>query len=300
MKYYFYSPFSSKLCSGLEYLCDLSKNITTTECQNPFFSIFSGENYMPSYLINDYAINGKLYNFYYGKLFIPSLTETMKPYKLIDEKTVAINGTEVYAKLYIDGTRKLDILILNRRFTTSVPIEATKLDIINCGNSILFELSGNIKHIVLFSALSFKIIFSCTCVSYEIKDTLTITKAYIGTTKFLSNEHYKVTDNVTLLGKNVIMDSNINFDIPIIKKLHFLQLVKLYGDYQHFLSPNIFDKAETIKDFIGDFLYLIPPIEDDFPSTIAAIYPDKVKYIDITLDNGLIEDISIENAPIQN
>ncbi len=298
MKYYFYSPFSSKLCSGSEYLGDITKNITTIEEINPFFSIFNGENYMPSYLINDYAINGKLYNFYYGKLFIPSLTESIKPYKLIDEKTVAINGTEVYAKLYIDGTRKIDILILNRRFTTAVPIEATKLDIINCGNSILFELCGSIKHIVLFSAISFKIIFSCTCISYEIKDTLTVTKAYIGTAKFLSNEHYKVTDKVTLLGKNVILSDEVNLDIPIIKKLHFLQLVKLYGDYQRFLSPNIFDKAESIKEFLGDFLYLIPPIEEDFPDTITAIYQDKIKYIDITLENGLVEDISIENSPI--
>ena len=300
MKYYFYSGFSSKLCQGSSYLGDITKNIKTIESENAFFTIFNSEGFMPSYIIDDYAINGKLYTFYYGKLFIPTLNEAIKPYKLIDEKTVAINGAEVYAKLYIDGTRKLDFFILNKSYTAPVPIEATKINIVNCGNSILFEACGSIKHIILFSCINFKVIFSSTCISYEVKDTLTVTKAFIGTAKFLYNEHYRVEDKVTLLGKNLIVNDCGNLDIPLIKKLYFLQLVKLYGDYQHFLSKNIVDKAEAIKDFVGNFLYLIPPIEEDYPSLIAAVYHDKVKYIDITLENGLIEDISIENSPIQN
>lgn len=297
MKYYFFAPFQAKLCLGSEYLCDITKNVKMIESENQVFSVFNGEDYMPSYLIDGFPVNGKTYNFYYGKLFIPNLTEIVKPYKLLDEKTVTANGVEVYAKLYVDGTRKLDICILNRNYTVAIPIAATKINIINCGNSILFEAFGSIKHIILLSTINFSIIFATTCISYEIKDTLTLTKAYIGTAKYLYSEHYKVEDKVILLGKNLTLQAHENTDISVIKKLNFLQLVKLYGDYHQFLSPSILDKADAIKEFLGEFLYLIPPVEPAFPETIAAIYQNKVKYIDITLENGLIEDISIENSP---
>lgn len=297
MKYYFFSPLQAKLCSGGEYLGDITQNIKTIESSSQAFSIFNGEDYAPSYLIDGFPVNGKLYNFYYGKLFIPNLTETVKPYKQLDEKSVVVNGIEVYAKLYIDGTRKLDICLLNKNYTVAIPINAARIEIINCGNSVLFEALGTIKYIVLLSTISFQIIFSSACVYYEIKNTLSLTKAYVGTAKYLYTEHYKVEDKVTLLGKNLIVKEQKNLDIPIIKKINFLQLVKLYGDYHQFLSPNIKDKTDAIKEFLGEFLYLIPPIEQDFPETIAAIYQDKVKYVDVTLENGLVEDISIENSP---
>ena len=76
----------------------------------------------------------------------------------------------------------------------------------------------------------------------------------------------------------------------------FLEEVRLSVDYRHFLSDNLLSDYSLIKDFLGEYSFILPPFLKDFPSTYAVV-GKTAKYVKTTVENNKITDILLEDYP---
>ncbi|MBO4572690.1 MAG: hypothetical protein J5762_02865 [Clostridia bacterium] len=297
MKYYFFSPVTAFIMRGDSVLGKISRNVRYVHAdESAAFEIISPD-FLPTVVSGaGLKVNAREYPFYYGKLFIPEFIPIPKSHKTIYETKTAFYGKELIIRVYDDGTPKLDVFFYGGQVTVSIPFSSADVAVSNLADCALIEIKGRLKHVVLFSLKSMKIIFSTTCVDLVAKQTLTIKRLITGSNIYLLQEHYEVTDKVSLMAKSLTPKYKRAPKTTLGKKLAFLESVAYGGDFSRLLSPAIADKADVIKEFLGEFDYVIPPTEKDFPSTFALIGKD-VRYVDISTENDIVCDVSVDHSP---
>lgn len=297
MKYYFFSPVTAFIMRGGNVLGKLSRNVRYVYADETAAFTMISPDFLPAFVSGvGLKENAREYPFYYGKLFIPAFIPTPKRHKTTFETKTAFYGKELIIRVYDDGTPKLDVFFFGGQVTVSLPFSSTDVTVTNLADCALIEIIGRLKHVVLFSLKNMKIIFSSTCVDVVADKTLTIKKLITGSNIYLSQEHYEVTDNVRLIAKSLSPKYGQTAKTTLGKKLAFLEAVAYGGDFSRYLSPAIADKADVIKDFLGEFDHVIPPTEKDFPSTFALVGKD-VRYVDISTENDIVCDVSVDHSP---
>ena len=63
------------------------------------------------------------------------------------------------------------------------------------------------------------------------------------------------------------------------------------GDVSDFLSPKLKPRAKDFKEFVGDFIAVLPPPNFVKQSLVTLLYKDKIEYADVKLNGGLIENV---------
>ena len=297
MKCYFYSPVPLTAVSGDRVLGVVDRNVSFSYLDDDALIRLCAPDIYPAIVGKNYLQNATAYYFYYGKLFVPKIKRLPLAYSVVCQKRIVANGREIIATLLNDGSRKMTVEMINGLVTLPVGVVADKINLIDCGNCLLAEASGKMKHVFLLSYSDLKITYSTVCFDYEIKDVLVI-KRVIGTyTRYLVTEHYKITDTATLLGTDMLAEKDASPETDMLICYDFLHLIKYGGRFESYFSEELKAKSNLIKNFLGEYDVVLPPIEKDFPSTFAIVGKSGVKYVDFSLENGKICDVDCKNSP---
>ena len=281
------------MCGG-KILGKISENVSFIEAEkDDIFTVYIN-GCLPCVVSDKFCENVSVYDFYFGKLFIPTPKKPSLPYKFLSEKRIVIAGNEVIGRLFTDGQTKAEVTFYRKTVTVPVPVEAEDFTMINCGNAILLEFNKTIKHIVLISLINFDVILATTCMDYHIKDGLSVDKLIFCSVPCKYSMHYEVTGKANLSGTSLTPLKPRNPASELLSTYDFLCFVKYDGEYNKFLSPELTSKATVIKDFLGPFEYIISPTENTFPSTFALTTGGRIKYVDVSWDGDKIRDINAE------
>ncbi len=294
MKYYFYSPVPCVLSCGGKVLGKITKNVSVIEAEKDDIFTANVNGCAPCILSDDFCENALKYDFYFGKLFIPTPKKLPLAYKLLSEKRTVVAGNEVIGRLFTDGQTKAEVSFYRTTVTVPVPVEVKDFKMINCGNALLIEFVGQIKHIALISLKSFEVILSSTCMDYHVKDGLSVDKLIFCSVPYKYSAHYDVTEKANLSGTSFTPLQPRKAAGGLLSAYDFLCCVKYDGQYDAFLSPELIGKAAVIKDFLGAFEHIIPPTESDHPFTFALTAGDRIKYTVVSWDGDKIRDINTE------
>ena len=294
MKYYFYSPVPCVLSCGGKVLGRLSKNVSVVEAEKDDIFTVNVKGCEPCVLSDGFIKDASEYDFYYGKLFIPMPKKLPLPYKLLSEKSIVIAGNEVIGRLFTDGQTKAEVSFYRKTVTVPVPVDAADFNMINCGNALLLEFVGPIRHIALISLINFDVILSSTCIEYHVKDGLSVDKLIFCSVPCKYSMHYDVTEKTALSGTSFTPLKPIKTVNKLLSTYDFLCYIKYDGQYEKFLSPDLMGKAAVIKDFLGSFEHIIPPTESDHPYTFALTAGGRIKYVAVSWDGDKICDINTD------
>lgn len=73
----------------------------------------------------------------------------------------------------------------------------------------------------------------------------------------------------------------------------FFEEILINGDCSDFLTPRLKPKARELKEFLGNFIKVLPPPHFKPDDLLTLLYNDKVEYVKLSFENGLIDNLSI-------
>lgn len=299
MKVFLYSSQKS-LASFDNQEVVIDKNPSEITLCGDVIRFFNGKNYEPSIYHKDafFQENVAITDLYGAFLCYPILKPKFDlPYKTIVKRSFVFDNIEYLITVFTDGAIKLRINGYNEELILQLPFIPQDLKIYPVGgNLFLVDLISGIHYVAVFSAPTIKEEFSAVCHSYDVSKELSIKK--IGRTIF----SYEETSRYNYDGKVNLTDKTCRVFYPY-KELPdklltyaFLEEVRLSVDYRHFLSDNLLSDYSLIKDFLGEYSFILPPFLKDFPSTYAVV-GKTAKYVKTTVENNKITDILLEDYP---
>jgi|GEM_PF-3044796 len=294
MKYYFYSPVRGAIFSGGRALGYIFQNVCTVDDVSDNIFTIRIKGFQPCTVSRSFSENVKEFDFYFGKLFIPELKPTFSPYEFLEEKRGVFGNNEVIARLFREGSTKIEVSFYRTSAIFSLPFAAEKFDMKDCGNSILFETGNRIKHISLLSLKTFRRIFSSSCVDYRINDGLYVDKLVFCPSAHIYSCKYEITDKASLVATSLNRLEEFFCPSDLFMCYAFLLQIKYDGEYPKYLSPALAGKADVIKKFFGEIEYVLPPVEREYPTTFTIIGKNKVSYVDFSVEDGKICDVNVE------
>lgn len=76
----------------------------------------------------------------------------------------------------------------------------------------------------------------------------------------------------------------------------FFEEILVGGDPSDFLTPALKPRADELKGFLGDFTAVLPPPHFVNQNYLLLLYADKVEYAEVTLNKGLISNVSLHEV----
>lgn len=296
--------YSVKKCAvsvgcGSYAVCDKNLglvNIKKSDC----IDIFCGAEAEPSRYCHDksfcknIAITGL-----YGDILIYPIFKPLRnrPYKVIMERSVVVEGVEHIITVYTCGSVLLKCTAYGASVTVEAPFVPEKTDVMPIGGSLfLVDLVAKKHFIVIFSAASLKTEFSCICDGYTVNDVLSVTKVHRGINVAEETTTYVYDGKVKPIETSFVTKCPYKALPDEVIPLAFLEEVRLCADYSHFLSDDLAKNKDMIKSFLGRFIFALPPFFKEFGETYAIV-GDTVKYLKFDIKNGKINDICCEAFP---
>ncbi len=298
MNYYFFSPVPTVVVKNGRVLGKTSANVYGV-CAAPdeVFTLFP-DGFSPCEVLGTLPSSSVVPRvFYDGILFTPVLTPRPLAYRFIDEKQTVIGGVELIIGLINDGATKLEITFRGGKQSSAIPFYAKSFEVFDCGNCALVVVKNKLKHVVIFSLDSLKIVLSTTCFDFVADSSFTAKKLFVGAQTYLLSEFYDIGKTARKTGQSLSVVKPNSSDNELIRKLIFLETVKYGGDTSVLVCPRLREKAHLISQFLGRIDYILPPLLSDYPSTFAVISGEKIKYVDISLENGLVCDFEADFSP---
>lgn len=298
MKVYLYSPAKS-----LVYYDEKESVITKNPCSLEFSGrsliFYNGKNFENSLYHKDASLceNIAITDLYDAFLCYPVLKPRLNyPYKEIFKNSYAFDNMEYLISVYTDGGIKLSVKGFNEELTVPLPFIPKNLSVAPVGgNLFLIDVVKDLHFIVIVSMPYMKEEFSSLCNSYDVNGKLSVTKIRRTLFTFEETRFYNYDGKV-----NFINSSNRTFyqyNIPDeLIPYAFLEEVRLSVDYRHFLSDGLVNDYTLIKDFLGEYDFVLPPFLKEFP-TLYVTVGKTAKYVKTTVCNGKITDIALEDFP---
>ena len=297
MRYYFLSAVEGDLIYSGKFLGKINRNLKTTDETDDAAFFFSSDGFFPCVLGEKCTYNAIKRNFYDGALFIPNLVPLPENLKVFDEKRTTARGVSVLAKLISDGERKLMIEALGERLIVPVARGSYKSEIIPFGDHIVFDVKGIVTTLVIISLHTMKVVFSVRCVDYQLGETLAVVKTVSGLMRGIVTEHYKIGEIAELIGVSARFLGKTDGFSPLTLPVAFLETLKAGGDAEKYLSKNLKGDVKNLKEFFGDYEFIVPPVKKEFPFVYALVSKSAVKYASFTIEDGAICDVLLENLP---
>lgn len=303
MKCYFFSPLKAILLKDGAIVCGLSKNLKVLTCEEgACFSIIAPPDFAPaSFIAGDRFFDNNIsrYPFYDGELFIPKFVPTIKHKKELLCSTKLSNfGYEFIVNAHIDGFLKLSVQGWRESAEVFLSVKPTSLTAEKRGEFLIVCAHGELENVSVFSTNPLVCLLNTVCQSYEIGETLSVTKYSRGAMLYRKREHYSLKRELSYLGADVAFDKKITaIGEPLLKSAAFFELLSLKGDITPFLSPTLKEKAKAIEEFAGDFEYAIPPFSSEYPETFALV-GKSIKFAKVFIENGKIADVDVSETAL--
>lgn len=120
---------------------------------------------------------------------------------------------------------------------------------------------------------------------------ITLTERKSDILKHLVSSRWEFADTVKGRTLTVTRKRQIySLDEKLIPYAFFEELL-CGGDVSDFLSPALKPRAADFKEFVGDFVAVLPPPKFVKQTLVTLLYKDKVEYADVKLNGGLIENL---------
>lgn len=300
MKVFLYSPIRAQVKSNNASFT-IGKNLTIIDLsKDEVLSIDLGEKFLPAKFSfdKDFNENIAITDLYGDFLVYPLLKPRLNfPYETVLKKSVVIENAEYIFTVYKDFGIKLKCRNSYEEIILNLPFIPDSVNVLNAGgNLILVELKGKLTYIAVLSYPSLKLKFCDLADEYNLSGELSLTKIHRGISLHKINYAYGYDGKVFLKSKSYqTFDNYKPLPSPLIP-LAFLEEVRLGVDYRRFLGDNLLAEQELLKEFFGDFLFVLPPFYQDLSDTYALIYKDRTKYAKFTVSEYKITDISLEDS----
>ena len=297
MKFYFYSPFPCVLACEGRVLTNLSANVKCVSAPaNTLFDIYIDDCYPAAVSAQNVLTNATSFNFYGGKLFIPKRRLLPLPYKKICSKTIVAGGEQYIANLYNDVLPRITLLSFNDQTTVTLPFVAQSIDLYSTDEYLVIAAGSTVKRLCFLRRADLSEISSFNCAQFGFDKTLAIKRYFVGAGSYICTEHYSVTDGFSLLGKSAVVLRRENLS-PLCRAMAFIERVKVGADIKEYLDESIFDKADVISSFLGEFDYILPPCDERNPYTFALVGKKGVRYVEQTVNGGKVCDVDVTPYP---
>lgn len=286
MKTYFYSEISCYLKINGSYEGIVSKNYSYLNLSFGDFVEFIpiSNAYLPCYQIfNDELFN--CFKFYDGYLIIPKFIKLRTlPYKITFQKTYYDKYT---ITVLTDGNVKF---YLNGPITATeeLPFLPSTVELYPSNNFIYLIFKGDKIAIFVYSlkgVLSFKNVVN----DYTINDNLIVTIKDEKFTPLIYTFTYAESEPFTLINATLLNDCILDKFIPYV----FLTNLWSGVSVKDFLSSELKERENDLKDFIGDFSLILPPLTNDY-NKILCLHNDTIKHLTFIISNGKITNFFID------
>lgn len=315
MKVFLYSPIRAQVIKNNASFI-IGKNLVLKDLfKDEVLSIDLGERFLPAKFSfdKDFNKNVAITDLYGDFLVYPALKPRLNfPYETTLYKSVVIENAEYIFTVYKDFGIKLKCKNSYEEVIVNLPFIPDSLNVLNAGgNLILVELKGKLTYIVVLSFPSLKLEFCDLADEYSLGGELSLTKIHRGISLhkityaygydgkvFLKNKSYQTFDNYSPLPSPLIPLAFLEEVRLGVDYRRFLgdNLLAEQEDYRRFLDGNLLAEQELLKEFFGDFLFVLPPFYEDLPDTYAIVYKNRVKYAKFTVSESKITDISLEDS----
>lgn len=296
MKVYFYSPVKAVLeVNGQRFF--ISKNIKAAEFDSDaVFSIFA-YGFKPcraSFLYAELNKNVAIIELYKGFLIVPVLKKDFSDKEVNFEKTASLYGSQY--SFTVKNTDKMYLTARGYRVEKTLALDILPKEIIvtPLKNHIAVEVKNKITRLIVFSANDLSVKLNVAAGKIFLSDTIVTERLFIGADEYVLSEQYSLSPFKKI--KNYLDRKKTKTDNELIDGLMFFETLNYGGDVSVFLSDELKEKNEALKNFIPPFKIILPPIEEEYPDTFTLI-GDTVKYARLKFDCGRISDIDIDEIP---
>lgn len=301
MNIYIFSPCDQiiKIANESYYLTKNNVVLLKDFCKNQLLELIPKNDFLPCYFLKsekNYYKNLRLIDLYDGFLIIPKLIrERNLPRETLFFKTQGYYGREFNIAVSTDGGIKLIISGDYYHEEIELLFKPEKVNLIPCDNApyLFISLEKDKKHLVCVKLPDIKILFNSLCDEYNLSSELSITTRYNDVSRHECIDLWKIGDPFLHIGRKI---NSKNSDYPTeVIPYAFLQEIALCGDYSHFLSDELKEKANLLPSFIGNFDYIIPPFLAHKKDKIGLVFKSDIKFISFSINQNKIHDLSIDD-----
>ena len=243
--------------------------------------------------------NTKLIDLYGGFLIIPSFFRKAEgEFKLIDKKAFDL-PTPVLVTYFSQNGVKLCVSKENDFYIEALPFTPNEIRFDACvvdGNQYLVAICLSTKTEILAFKIADKIslVFKNLCDGYSFsKNVLSTFERKNDILKHSISSNWQFGNEVKLRNYKITHERQI-FSLPEkLLAIAFFEEVLLCGEIEEFLSPALKPRAQEMKEFLGDFIKILPPPHFKDDDLVMLLYNDKVEYVKVSFTNGLISNVAI-------
>ncbi|MBR4420277.1 MAG: hypothetical protein IKT32_05290 [Clostridia bacterium] len=269
---------------------------TTTAPKDAFFEFIPTDNYLGKATLSANNLNQnsapvKAYPYESGFLILPIFYNKFIPfYKQLYKNII----NDCFVQVYIDGYCKVVVANDNGSEIFHLPFIPTKIQAKKCDDFLFVQFLTNRKSSVYIfniknapllhlvgNANSFQFLNGGFCLTQRFKriTEIAVTKTYDKNGELLQVNHTR-NSPIERLNANLIPYA-------------FLDELNLCESYLDFLSPNLLQHKQLIKDFFGNLLTYIP-INSNNQLKAIIIEEDRLRTLAFSLENNRICDFLFE------
>lgn len=297
MKIYFYSPVKCVVRTD-EGIFSTGKNITEKEIRSDeVVSVYPcvGQKCMFCLEYPQINENAAMTNFYDGLLFVPVIKP--KPscgYEILYEKTLSVYGTQYFVSVVADTNVKVTIKGYRSLKEVVCPFVPTEVETAVLKNAIAVQLKADVTKLVVFALPSLEVLLETTAKKIYLSDTIVTEKIFYGAFEYVCSVQYFLSPFSVI--KRYLDKKGKPRNNRLIAGLGFFEVLNYGGDASEFLSDELRDKKEALKDFIPAWKYIVPPIKREYPTTFCLLGKTPT-YAKLTFENDKITDIDVNDTP---
>ncbi|MBQ4098649.1 MAG: hypothetical protein IJC87_00800 [Clostridia bacterium] len=305
MLYYFLCATPCAVKLNGEYVGKASENFCFLEFDEGFLEFIPlDQTFFPVSLFLDKTAqnnfqNAQIIDLYGGFLIIPAFSKKISSdFKVISKHSFSLSKP-ISVSCYNHGGVKLFLSNGDDFFIDGLPFCPEKVTYESCsykGVEYVVAVCIAKRTLILGYSVSGKItpVFKNVCDGYGFENNYITTLenkndllCHSISSKWAFKEDVKLTSFT-------ISTKRSPFSLP--EKLlpyAFFEEFLIGGDVTTFLSPRLKDRAEDLKEFLGDFKQVLPPPHFKSDDLVTLLYNDKVEYAKVEISRGVIENVII-------
>ena len=304
MFYYFYCATPCAVKVNGEYVGIANENLSYVDAINPFFEFIPiNANFLPvvKYVEETSTSDNfvQIIDLYGGFLLIPNFSKRIDgEYKSIGRKTFDLTFP-TFVSCYSQCGIKLCIEREGKIHTESIPFtpEDIRFETARYEDKeyIVIICIGKKSLILGFSLLGdIKLVLKSLCDGYGFeKKRLSMLENKNDILKHAVSSVWEFTDEVKLVNYSVTRKKQAFTLNENLFPYAFFEELLLSGDCSDFLTPRLKPKIGDLKTFLGNFIKVLPPPHFKPDNYLTLLYKNKVEYVVLNYQNGLIDNISI-------
>ena len=243
--------------------------------------------------------NTKIIDLYGGFLLIPTFNRRNDgEFKMLAKKELSLQTPTLVTCFNQNGV-KLCVSTSRDFLIESLPFTPRNLIFDACSknaNTYLLAICIADRTEILAFKISndITLAFKNICDGYTLdKNTLTTVEKRNDVLKHTITSSWNFDDVVSLKNYTITRQRQIFSLNEKMLGFAFFEELLIDGDLSSFLAPNLKPRADEMKEFLGDFKRVLPSPHFKDDDLIALLYNDRVEYVQLSFNGGLISNVVI-------